>query len=173
MGGRFEIFGGAVRAVFTELSPQRIALDWHFNSWKEGVVSKVQPCVCYVYCSAPALLFEPGMPRPGPVICRQGSRLLCTMGTAGCSTSAHAGRHFAGGAKRGLNGAEAVAPGHPQGGQVWRRRSRDCAKRLAPADPAQDSRCVWLWAVAAAIFWRGCARQGCAAGTVTTISTCA
>ena len=42
------MFGGAVRAVFTELSPQRIALDWHFNSWKEGVVSKVQPYVCYV-----------------------------------------------------------------------------------------------------------------------------
>ena len=56
VGGRFEIFGGAVRAVFTELSPQRIALDWHFNSWKEGVVSKVQPCVCCVYGSAPMLL---------------------------------------------------------------------------------------------------------------------
>ena len=45
VGGRFEIFGGAVRAVFTELSSQRIAFDWHFNSWKEGVVSKVGPPV--------------------------------------------------------------------------------------------------------------------------------
>ncbi|KAK9821579.1 hypothetical protein WJX81_007361 [Elliptochloris bilobata] len=41
VGGRFEILGGAVRATFTELSPQRIALDWHFSSWREGVVSKV------------------------------------------------------------------------------------------------------------------------------------
>ena len=84
MGGRFEIFGGAVRAVFTELSPQRIALDWHFNSWKEGVVSKVQPCVCYVYCSAPTLLFEPGMPRPGPVICCQGIKAFVHSGTGNC-----------------------------------------------------------------------------------------
>ena len=42
MGGRFEIFGGAVRATFTELAPQRIALDWHFNSWQEGVKSKAR-----------------------------------------------------------------------------------------------------------------------------------
>ena len=76
MGGRFEIFGGAVRAVFTELSPQRIALDWHFNSWKEGVVSKVQPCVCYVCCSAPVLLLKPGRLRLRPVVCCEGSRLL-------------------------------------------------------------------------------------------------
>jgi len=48
VGGRFEIFGGAVRATFTELSAQRIAFDWHFNSWREGVVSKARARMFFV-----------------------------------------------------------------------------------------------------------------------------
>ena len=42
VGGEFEIFGGSVIGKFTELDrDRRIALDWHFRNWEEGVVSKV------------------------------------------------------------------------------------------------------------------------------------
>ena len=42
MGGRFEIFGGAVEGTFTAIdAPKTLTLDWRFKNWPDDVVSKV------------------------------------------------------------------------------------------------------------------------------------
>ena len=47
MGGRFEIFGGAVKGAFTALEPPgTIGLSWRFANWPDGTTSKVSPFAC-------------------------------------------------------------------------------------------------------------------------------
>lgn len=42
VGGRLSMYGGAVQCTFRELRPaQAIHMDWRFNTWTDGVVSKV------------------------------------------------------------------------------------------------------------------------------------
>ena len=42
VGGRFEMFGGAVKGAFTALeSPGTICLSWRFANWPDGATSKV------------------------------------------------------------------------------------------------------------------------------------
>ncbi len=183
VGGRFEIFGGAVRATFTELSAQRIALDWHFNSWREGVVSKVRARMFVRACMfdgecGDCLRFQGvGIVHRWPAVCTScwpwrcaaagglaparltcvsaSTRALCMPGCACRCLAAHAGHNHAGGDEPGLDRAEAAAQRHPPGGQVWRGRGRDHAQRLAPADPAQDTRRVWLRPLTAPACGRG------------------
>ena len=53
MGGRFEIFGGAVEGSFTSLeAPSALCLDWRFKNWPDGVVSKVRSLPCLLACAA-------------------------------------------------------------------------------------------------------------------------
>ncbi|GBF98914.1 hypothetical protein Rsub_11706 [Raphidocelis subcapitata] len=42
-GGAFSWFGGGVTGTFVELqAPSRLALDWRFSSWEEGVCARVE-----------------------------------------------------------------------------------------------------------------------------------
>lgn len=42
VGGTLSLYGGAVQCTYVELVPgARIVLDWRFNTWPEGVVSRV------------------------------------------------------------------------------------------------------------------------------------
>ncbi|KAK9829498.1 hypothetical protein WJX72_006227 [[Myrmecia] bisecta] len=42
-GGQFSMFGGSLSGRFTQLQPpSRLAMDWRFSNWEDGVLSKVQ-----------------------------------------------------------------------------------------------------------------------------------